>query len=257
MHIFVIKKSTLIRAAVFVLLVVGVIVYTQIAIGGVTPVISQAEAMPICRVETNDMAVALTFDTAFGETDYTGDILRELKKESVRATFCVMGLWAAENVDAIKSIANDEHEIVSHSMYHTRYPDMTQNEIIEDADEAAALISETTGYETRIVRLPYGAFDTPSILALEEQGYVPVKWSLDSKDWKGYDAQKLTNEVLSVVKGGDIIMFQNNMSQTPKALGGIILGLRERGFKIVTLSEMLIDDNYLVDEKGTQRKIQE
>ncbi|MFA5676307.1 MAG: polysaccharide deacetylase family protein [Christensenellales bacterium] len=256
MHMFVVKKATIIRAAVFALLVIGVIIYTQTAIGGAAPVISQAQAMPICRVETDKMIVALTFDTAFGEKDYTEEILAELKKESTRATFCVMGLWATENGPAVDDIMRDGHEIVSHSMYHERYPDITQNEIIEDADEAASLIFEKTGYDTRIIRLPYGAFDTPAILSLEGEGYIPIKWSLDSKDWKGYDAQKLAQDVLFEVKSGDIIMFQNNMDQTPKALAAIILGLRERGFKIVSLSELLIDDNYIVDDKGTQRYIQ-
>ncbi len=256
MHMFVVKKATIIRAVVFVLLVIGVIIYTQTVKKDVSPALSQAQAMPVCGVETDEMTVALTFDTAFGEEDYTGEILKELKNESVHATFCVMGLWAAENSPAVDSIIQDGHEVASHSMYHERYPDMTQNEIIEDADEAAALIFDKTGYDTRIIRLPYGAFDTPTILALEGEGFIPVKWSLDSKDWKGYDAQKLAQEVLSKVKNGDIIMFQNNMEQTPKALAAIILGLRERGFNIVTLSEMLLDENYIVDDMGIQRYIQ-
>ena len=79
MHIFVVKKATIIRAAVFVLLVVGAIVYAQAVISEAAPVSAQAEAMPICRVETEDMVVALTFDTAFGDEDFTRQILDVLK----------------------------------------------------------------------------------------------------------------------------------------------------------------------------------
>ena len=257
MHIFVVKKATIIRAAVFVLLVVGAIVYTQVALGDAAPVMSKNEAMPICRVETDDMTVALTIDTAFGETDYTVEILSALEDEGVRATFFVMGLWAKENSAALDAIARGGHEIASHSMNHERYPDLTQNEMIADADEAADLILAKTGYDTRIIRMPFGAFDTPSILALQNEGYIPVKWSLDSKDWKDYDAQKLIDSVLSDVQSGDIIMFQNNMEQTPKALPQIILGLRERGFRIVTISDLLLDTDYVVDAKGAQKRIQE
>lgn len=256
MHIFVVKKATIIRAAVFLLLIVGAIVYTQAAIGEAAPVSVQTESLPICRVATDDeMIVALTFDTAFGEQDFTPQILDALKNEGVRATFFVMGLWANENGAALDHIVREGHEIASHSMNHERYPDMTQSEIIGDANAAAELLLTKTGYDTRVIRMPYGAFDTATIMALESEGYIPVKWSLDSKDWKGYEPDKLVDGVMSAVKSGDIILFQNNMPSTSEALAEIILALRERGYKIVTLSDLLLDSDYVVDAKGTQRYV--
>jgi peptidoglycan/xylan/chitin deacetylase (PgdA/CDA1 family) len=257
MRIFVVKKNTIIRAAVFVLLVIGAIIYTQVAFGGSEPVSSTAEAMPVCRVATSDKVVALTFDTAFGDTDCTQKILDVLDGEGVKATFFVMGLWANENQDMTKKIALAGQEIASHSMNHSRYPDMATSEIISDASDAADIIFQLTGYDTKLMRMPYGACDTESISALESEGYIPVKWSLDSKDWKGYDAKKIENEVLSNVKSGDIIMFQNNMAATPEALGAIILGLREDGYKIVPLSEMLLGQGAYVDSQGTQKVFQD
>lgn len=112
-------------------------------------------------------------------------------------------------------------------------------------------------FQPKLVRMPYGACDTESISALESEGYTPVKWSLDSKDWKGYDAKKIENEVLSKVKSGDIIMFQNNMAATPEALGAIILGLREDGYKIVPMSELLLGEGSYVDSQGTQKVFQD
>lgn len=257
MHIFVVKKATIIRAAVFLLLVVGAIVYTQVAIGDAAPVSTQSEHMPICRVATDEKVVALTFDTAFGDEDYTEEILSALEAEGVRATFFVMGLWANQNSSQFDAIAGSGHEIASHSMNHERYTGMTQEQIISDANSAAKMILAKTGYDTRIIRMPYGAFDTASIMALKAEGYIPVKWSLDSKDWKGYSADKLAESIFSDVQSGEIIMFQNNMEETPKALAAIILGLRERGFKLVTVSDILIDSDYIVDAKGTQRIFQD
>ncbi|MDD5017392.1 MAG: polysaccharide deacetylase family protein [Eubacteriales bacterium] len=257
MRIFVVKKSTIIRAAVFILLVVGAIVYTQVALVDAAPVSSQSESMPICSVDTDEKVVALTFDTAFGDMDYTAEILDVLDEESVRATFFVMGLWANEYPDKLDDILTGGQEIANHSMDHVRYPDLSTSEILADAGEAADLIFDMTGYDTRLIRMPYGAFDTESILALESEGYIPIKWSLDSKDWKGYDAEKVVNGVLSEVKSGDIIMFQNNMAATPEALQEIILGLREQGYKIVTVSDLLLDSAYIVDGNGTQRLVEE
>jgi len=254
MRIFVVKKNTLIRAAVFALLIIGAIVYTQLALSDARPVSSPTpELMPICRVDTREKAVALTIDTAFGDADYTEEILDVLDSESAKATFFVMGLWANQNAKALDAIAKSGNEIASHSMNHTRYPDLTAEEIIADANAAKKLIFDKTGFDTSVIRMPYGAFDDKTIATLKEDGYIPVKWSLDSKDWKGYDAAKIADNVLRTVKSGDIIMFQNNVAATPEALSAVILGLREQGFNIVPLSDLLLDGDAIVDATGTQR----
>ena len=253
MRIFVVKKRTIIRTAVFVALIVGAIVFTQVALSGTAPVVSMSEAMPICSVATDEMAVALTIDTAFGDEDYTDEILSVLKGGGARATFFVMGLWANEHPDALDGILRGGQEIASHSMNHTRYPDMQPSEMLYDASDAADLIFDKTGYDTRLLRLPYGAFSDESIRALEGEGFVPMKWSLDSKDWKGYDAEKIADAVVGQAQPGDIIMFQNNMEQTPQALSSVILGLREAGYKIVPVGDLLLDGDYIIDSSGTQR----
>ena len=253
MRIFVVKKNTLIRAAVFLLLIIGAIVYTQVALSDAMPVTSMSEPMPVCRVKTEEKAVALTIDSAFGDTDYTEQILDVLENESVHATFFVMGLWAKDNPEALNAIIKSGNEVANHSMNHKRYPDMNTDEIVADANAAEALISDNTGVDMRVIRMPFGAFDSQSVIALENEGYIPVKWSLDSKDWKGYDSVKIADGVLREVKSGDIIMFQNNMAATPEALRAVILGLREQGFKIVTVSGLLLDGDPIVDSSGTQR----
>ncbi len=253
MRIFVVKKSTLIRAGIFILLVIGAIVYTQVAFGSAEPASTETAVMPVCRVATEEKVVALTFDTAFGDTDYTKQILAVLKEDGTPATFFVMGLWAKENTENMDAMAQSGCEIASHSMNHTKYTELSETELLADASEASDLIFDMTGYDTEVLRLPYGAFDTQTIMTLEAQGYIPVKWSLDSKDWKGLDAKKISGTVLSNAKSGDIIMFQSNMAATPEALSEIISGLKEQGFKLVTVSDLLVSGEYYVDENGTQR----
>jgi peptidoglycan/xylan/chitin deacetylase (PgdA/CDA1 family) len=253
MRIFVVKKSTLIRAAVFLLLVIGAIVYTQVAFSDAKPASTETAVMPVCRVATEDKVVALTFDTAFGDADCTGQILTVLQDEGAPATFFVMGLWAQEYPEEVDAMVQTGCEIASHSMNHTKYTELTEAEILDDASDASELLFDMTGFDTDIIRMPYGTFDTQTIMTLQAQGYVPVKWSLDSKDWKGDDADKIADNVLGQVESGDIIMFQNNAAATPEALSAIILGLREQGFTLVTVSDLLVGGEYYVDEDGTQR----
>jgi peptidoglycan/xylan/chitin deacetylase (PgdA/CDA1 family) len=164
-----------------------------------------------------------------------------------------MGLWANKNAGSLEAITKSGNDIASHSMNHQKYPELTPDQVLADADAAAKLLFDKTGFDARIIRMPYGAFDDQSLAALEGEGYVPVKWSLDSKDWKGYDSAKIADTVLNAVKSGDIIMFQNNMAATPEALSAVILGLREQGFKIVTVADLLLDGDAIVDATGTQR----
>ncbi len=253
MRIFVVKKSTLIRAAVFLLLVIGAIVYTQVAFGSAQPASTETTVMPVCRVGTEDKVVALTFDTAFGDADYTGQILTALKDENAPATFFVMGLWAQEYPEEVDAMVQNGCEIASHSMSHTKYTELPETEMLADASDASELIFDMTGFDSDLIRLPYGAFNTQTIMALQGQGYIPMKWSLDSRDWKGYDASQIADTVLSEVESGDIIMFQNNMAATPEALPAVIAGLKEQGFTLVTVSDLLLSGEYYVDEDGTQR----
>jgi peptidoglycan/xylan/chitin deacetylase (PgdA/CDA1 family) len=166
-----------------------------------------------------------------------------------------MGLWAQSYPAEVTAMAHGGFEIASHSMNHVKYTELSESEILADAADAAELLFDMTGYDTEVIRLPYGAFDTQTIMTLQGQGYIPMRWSLDSKDWKGYDAAKITNIVLSQVESGDIILFQNNEPATVEALAAIIQGLRDQGFTIVTVSDLLIGGEYYVDEDGTQRVI--
>jgi len=252
MRILVVKKGTIIKVAAAVILIIGAIILTKVTLIDSKPVSNLSESMPVCRVATDEKKVALTFDTAFGENDYTSQVLDVLSNEGVRATFCVMGLWAKENPEALDAVLRGGHEIASHSMNHMRYPDMTSAEIIKDASEASDLIFDMTGYDTNVIRLPYGAFDTNTILSLESEGYLPIKWSLDSKDWKGYASDKIADGVMGQVEKGDIIMFQNNMENTPEAVRSIVLSLREKGYKIVPLSDLLLNGDYIINGDGTQ-----
>lgn len=253
MRIYVVKKSTIIRVVVFIVLIAAAVVYTQAIASDSAPVSGgTGKIMPVCSVETDENAVSITIDTAFGD-DYTDEILKVLNDKKVKATFFVMGLWAEKNPAKADAIARAGHEIASHSMVHTRYTDMQPAQVNEDAAKAQEAIKKATGKETVLIRPPYGAFDDQSMKALEDEGYIPVKWSLDSKDWKQAGKDVLKNNVINGLKKGSIIIFQNNIMDTSLALGEIIDEIKAKNFKIVTLSELMLTDNYIVDDSGVQK----
>jgi peptidoglycan/xylan/chitin deacetylase (PgdA/CDA1 family) len=101
-----------------------------------------------------------------------------------------MGLWANQHQDEVKKLSKEGFEVASHSMNHKKYTDMTETDMIKDANDSADLLFQLTGYDSKLLRIPYGAFNTAVIMALDKAGYVPVKWSLDSLDWNAGGAKR-------------------------------------------------------------------
>ena len=75
---------------------------------------------------------------------------------------------------------------------------------------------------------------------------------LDSLDWKGIDAQEITNRVMKNVVPGSIILFHNAAEHTPEALPGIIEQLLAQGYKIVPVSQLILQGDYQIDNAGVQ-----
>ena len=183
MRILILKKSTLIRVALFVVILIGAIIYTKAVLGNDVEVYKQnVSQMPICSVSDKSNEVAITFDTTFGE-DYTKDILKILKKYNVKATFAVMGVWAEQNPELTQQIVDQGNEVISHSMNHGSYINMSEKDVVADANKANEVLSQFTGQNVNLIRAPYGTYDDTVINALKENNYVPIMWSIDSMDW--------------------------------------------------------------------------
>jgi len=258
MRIFVMKKSTLIKAAVFVLLIVGAVLYTQFVMQDTNDVFSAKgkEQMPVCSVKTDVKEIALTIDTAFGN-DKTQELLDILDEFNVKATFFVVGMWAQENPDLMQKIIAGGHEVQNHSMEHERYPDLKVEEILSDAQAAQTLLNEETGKNANIIRLPFGAFDDKTIKILMDNDFIPAKWSVDGQDWKTDDVKEVYNNVIKDIKGGDIIMLQNNTVGAEGALKDIITQLLDKGYEFETISELLPEGEITIDDQGRASLLQE
>ena len=78
--------------------------------------------------------------------------------------------------------------------------------------------------------------------------------SLDSLDWKEYGVQDEINRVLNHknLGNGSIILFHNDAKYTPEALDSIIKGLKEKGYEIVPISELIMRENYSINSQGRQ-----
>lgn len=78
----------------------------------------------------------------------------------------------------------------------------------------------------------------------------------DSLDWKQYGVEREIKTVLQNknLSNGSIILFHNDAKYTPEALRPILDGLKEQGYEIVPISEIIIRDDYYMDHTGRQMR---
>ncbi|ORX23035.1 deacetylase [Thermoanaerobacterium sp. PSU-2] len=256
MKIYYIKKSVIINLlAVFVLAFISIL-YTNY---GVPPVISTLfninRQLPIYSVDIPDKRVAISFDASWG-SDKTERLLQILKDKNVKATFFLTGLWIDKYPELVKKIYEEGHDVENHSNTHPHMTQLSDSEMANEIKACEEKLVKITGQKPYLFRPPYGDYNDRVIETAKSLGYYTIQWDVDSLDWRGLDTEAIINRVLPNVKKGSIILFHNNGQFTPEAIPYIIDKLKENGYQIVPISQLIYKENYYIDHEGRQHKEQ-
>lgn len=193
--------------------------------------------------------VALTFDDGPSPL-YTPQILNLLAKYQAHATFFVLGRKAEKYPWLIKEMLRRGHEVGNHTFSHPRLP-QTGQLVRERELETTRLDLDLLGCPCRhkLVRPPYSAFDERLVSYAAHTGRQLVLGNIDSGDWRGLDARAIELNVLTQVRNGAIIYFHDSdekdlkdRTPTVEALKTILPVLRYRGYKLVTVDEVITKD---------------
>ena len=210
-----------------------------------------ARKLPVYCVQRDGKYVSLTFDAAWGNED-TQQLIDILGKYRVSATFFVVGDWAEKYPESVLALHRAGHEVMNHSNHHDHFNSLSAEAITADVSAAADRIEAVTGVRPTLFRCPYGEYDDHVIAALESMGITAVQWDVDSLDWKDYDAKTIFTRVTGRVQPGSIVLFHNAALHTPEALGDIVSWLLQEGYKIVPVSQLLLQGETTVDHTGRQ-----
>ncbi len=202
--------------------------------------VTAGNAVEVERGNSSLPRVALTFD-AGGGSEYVSKILDILGKHGVRSTFFITGRWAEENPEALRQIVAAGHELGNHSYSHPSFTTLSDSEIAQELDKTEAIVRGITGKSTKpFFRPPFGDHDDRVRETVARNGYVTVYWTLDSTDWRPeVTAAQVLRRVVSNTSNGYIVVQHVNSPQTAEALEGIVIGLKEKGLTMVSLSELL------------------
>lgn len=213
--------------------------------------LGQEKKLPIYSVDTKDKKIAISFDAAWGNC-HTRPLLDILDKYEVKTTFFLVNFWAEKHSDDVKEIASRGHEIGNHSATHPDMTKLTPDEIKKELNTTGDTIEKLTGVKPTLFRPPFGAYNNTLIEVSEASGYKVIQWSVDSLDWKDISATEIVERVLGKVEPGSIVLFHNNANYLEEYLPLILEGLKEKGYQVVPIGELIYKDNYHIDNTGKQ-----
>jgi len=192
--------------------------------------------------------VALSFDD--GPSPYTEGLFETLLRYHVAGTFFMVGERVSESMESpggarlLREMVDRGMEIGNHSYNHPRdLPNEGEGASLQ-LELANREIDRASGFDPCLFRPPYGNLTPELVQRAKVLGLSTVKWDVDAEDWRHPGVSTIRERVLSGVQPGSIVVMHDNIEtqgQTVQALPGIIEGLQARGYRLVTITQLLGD----------------
>ncbi len=225
-----------------------------------TPATPAAAGTPASTASTNAAAAKITFSQCHVDGQYiamtfddgphaanTPRLLDMLKQRKIHATFFVIGQNVVEYPDIMKRIVAEGHEIGSHSWSHPQLSSMSEAGVKDQLQKTHDAIVQTTGITPTLMRPPYGALTARQrAWAHSVWGYKIILWDVDPLDWKVRNAEHVKNEILKQTVNGSIILSHDIHKTTIDAMPETLDTLLGKGYKFVTVSELIAMDRPVV-----------
>ena len=193
----------------------------------------------ISSVHVDVPYIALTFDDG-PDRKLTPRLLDLLAQHHIHATFFVVGENAAQYPDILQRAVREGHEIGNHSWSHPNFAKMSEESVRSQVKRTEEAIEDATGARPTLLRPPYGSITARQKRWLhEDMGYEIILWDVDPLDWKNPGPSVVTNRILKETRAGSIVLSHDIHAQTIEAMPQTLRELEEKGFKFVTVSELL------------------
>lgn len=193
----------------------------------------------VAQVNVPGNYVALTFDDG-PSASYTPQVLDILKRHKARATFFVLGENAVRNKSLLARAVAEGHEIANHTYSHIKMTAVGRQTIAREIERTSDIIKEATGYYPTAMRPPYGAINSELVdMVYSNYGMHAVLWDVDTRDWQHPGVSTVVNRAVNKSQPGSIILLHDIHASTLAAVEEVVTGLQARGFKLVTVSQLI------------------
>lgn len=185
------------------------------------------------RVNPKKPMVALTFDD--GPGPYTERLLKCLKENDAVATFFLVGSSVERYQSTVKKAYQMGCEIGNHSWNHPQLTQLDGAALAAQIGNTNQVIKSACGHEPTLLRPPYGAYNSTVGAAA---GMPLILWDVDTLDWKTRNVQSTVTSVMTDAKDGSIVLMHDIHLPTVEAVERIIPMLKQKGYQLVTVSEL-------------------
>jgi peptidoglycan-N-acetylglucosamine deacetylase len=204
-----------------------------------SPTPTPAKQTTYAQVRVDQPYIAMTFDDG-PSADNTPRLLEMLKQRNIKATFFLIGQNAAANPDLVRRILAEGHEIGNHSWTHPQLSKLSDDRVTAEITKTQDAIKDASGFTPTLLRPPYGAITPRQREWIANQfGLTIILWSVDPFDWKRPGASVITQRILSQVRPGAIVLSHDIHKQTVDAMPATLDGLIAKGYKFVTVSQLI------------------
>jgi peptidoglycan-N-acetylglucosamine deacetylase len=201
----------------------------------------QGKVFKLATVPKTQKVVALTFDDGPWEKA-TPQILEILKKNRIKATFFWIGKHLLLYPEVARQVLNDGHVVGNHTWSHL-YTDVEPAIAAREIDNTSALMTKLVGVKSNLFRPPGGRLKNGLVEYATKRKYLIALWSVDPRDSHlPIKAEQIVEAVLKEIQPGGVILLHDgggDRSATIKALPLLISQLRVKGYKFVTLPELV------------------
>ncbi|MFE5752333.1 polysaccharide deacetylase family protein [Streptomyces massasporeus] len=166
---------------------------------------------------------------------WTPEVLRVLRDNGVKATFCMVGTQARAHPGLVKAVVAAGHRLCDHTVSHDvtmdRKTKAYQSRQILDAERM--ITKASGGVRPLYYRAPGGAFTPYSRHLAASHGMRPLGWNIDSKDFERPGTEAMVATVKNEISNGPTLLFHDaggDRSQTVAALREVLPWLKEQGY---------------------------
>lgn len=191
---------------------------------------------------TGHAAVCLTFDDG-PDPAYTPGILDILARYQARATFFVVGEFAAQQPWLVERMLREGHCVGNHTFHHfhpwTQWPATARDEVTRTSRQ----LQQITGTAPRWFRPPHGRLRRAMLQQVHREGMQTVLWTRSAIDWGPLGTDEGVAERLEAVEAGDIVLMHdgerkhNKPGATARQLPTLLERLQRRGIHTLTLDQ--------------------
>jgi peptidoglycan/xylan/chitin deacetylase (PgdA/CDA1 family) len=199
---------------------------------------------PYVRLAGNQhKEIALTFDD--GPGPYTPQVLSVLERLHAPATFFEVGVEEKYFHASTAKIVLRGYPIGDHTETHANMAQLPAKQQQSQLLEETEAIGNLGAPFPRMFRPPYGLWDKATLRLLKKYRMLMILWTVDTSDYERPGVPAIVDSAVHGARPGAIILMHDaggDRTQTVAALPKIIRQLRRRGYKLVTVPRLLLDN---------------